>query len=55
MELVSALWSEEEKLWTCQFKRNGEDVILKTQHLIFAIGPGGQTPLIPEYPNRVCL
>jgi cation diffusion facilitator CzcD-associated flavoprotein CzcO len=51
----SASLDEEQKIWTvCVRNKNvPETSVIRTRHLVLAIGAGGQTPKMPELPNRV--
>lgn len=50
--LESGTWNPETSLWTLSLRRDGTTVPVTARHVILAIGPGGQIPLMPQLPNR---
>lgn len=55
MTVESASLDEEQKIWTLYVRNKNalETSVIRTRHLVLAIGAGGQTPKMPELPNRV--
>ncbi|KAF2091048.1 FAD/NAD(P)-binding domain-containing protein [Saccharata proteae CBS 121410] len=45
-------WNEEDSIWTVRMNRHGQKRTISGNHLIFAIGAGGQVPYTPDYPGR---
>jgi Pyridine nucleotide-disulphide oxidoreductase len=48
----SATWDDKAKTWTVNIDREGQKMSIRARHVVFAIGPGGQIPKMPEYPHR---
>lgn len=48
----SAAWNDKSKEWSVSVDRAGQKVSITACHVVFAIGPGGQIPKMPEYPHR---
>lgn len=51
-ELLSSTWDEDENIWTCRLLRNREEVTILASHLVFAVGAGSQTPVMPKFKNQ---
>ena len=47
-----ATWSEDSKTWTLHLNSPSNAQTITATHLILAVGAGGQTPNMPQYPNR---
>jgi cation diffusion facilitator CzcD-associated flavoprotein CzcO len=50
--LVSGTWNQKKKAWNLNVLRHGEKYAIRTSKIVLATGAGGQTPLMPDYPNR---
>ncbi|KAK4947993.1 hypothetical protein LTR10_013046 [Elasticomyces elasticus] len=50
--LKAASYDKEEELWTLQVVQDSEEVLLKTRHLVFAMGSAGTTPVMPQLKGR---
>ena len=47
-----AIWSDKTTTWTLQLERKGKKETLECEHLILALGGGGQIPVSPPLANR---
>lgn len=47
----NALWDDEEQRWIVTLERDGQDIVLRPIHLIFALGVSGY-PQVPEFPGQ---
>lgn len=50
--LISGNWNATDRKWSLMIQRGQERQQIRCQHLVLAIGPGGQTPVAPQYPER---
>ncbi|KAH8817494.1 flavin-containing monooxygenase [Xylogone sp. PMI_703] len=50
--LNSASYDQQSELWILNIDREGKSITMKTRHLVFAIGGGGQVPKIPQLCGR---
>lgn len=49
--LESGVWDEAKGLWTLCIKRDGELQMIMCQHVVLAVGGGGQIPMMPSFPH----
>jgi cation diffusion facilitator CzcD-associated flavoprotein CzcO len=53
--VIRASQDPETKKWTVEIEReNSDPQTLVVNHLVFALGIGGGTPNLPQYPGAVC-
>ncbi|KAK2739782.1 hypothetical protein FQN57_006479 [Myotisia sp. PD_48] len=50
---ITGTWDDEKKHWTIRVIKEGkEEVVLKTKHLVLAVGTCGQIPTMPQLQGR---
>jgi cation diffusion facilitator CzcD-associated flavoprotein CzcO len=55
-KVTRASQDPETKKWTVEIEReNSDPQTLVVNHLVFALGFGGGTPNMPQYPGAVCI
>ncbi|KAI1628439.1 flavin-containing monooxygenase [Exophiala viscosa] len=50
--LKAASYNKEQEFWTLQVVQDDEEVLVKTRHLVFAMGSAGTTPVMPQLKGR---
>jgi hypothetical protein len=46
-------WDAKNQLWHVQLSSFGQTIWLSADHVVFAVGGGGQIPTMPHYPGEV--
>ncbi|RVX68377.1 hypothetical protein B0A52_07377 [Exophiala mesophila] len=50
--LTGGSWNADRRIWTLRVSKLGSEQILTCRHVVIAVGGGGQTPLMPDFPGR---
>ncbi|KAL2378319.1 hypothetical protein RJZ90_006075, partial [Blastomyces dermatitidis] len=54
-QLTSGSWDKDGKRWNLIIRRKDGETCVVVRHLVLATGAGGQTPVAPTFPERICV